>query len=478
MGFLDELTLQTNRTYTENGAATNISTLDPVLDFFAVGGALRGQPGAFCRLFRLAYRAEPLTALRTLFYLRDVRGGQGERHLFRHGLADLAMLDEPTLRHNLHLVPEYGRWDDVFRFSGDSEIIGELIKETLDADLANLELGNSVTLMAKWLPSENASSPQTKQLAREIIEYLGVTPREYRKTLVKLRSYIGILEQQMSANQWDSIEYAKLPSQAHHKHVKAFNRHSEARYQAYLASVQKGDAKINTGTLFTYEVYNAAMYGGPQAKTADVMWENLPDYTQGRNSLVIADVSGSMSGHPMSVSVSLALYFAERNTGPFNGYFMTFSSVPQLVHISGITLTERLSNIQRSKWGMNTNLAAAFDVVLKAAVSVGASAEDIPASLYVISDMEFDQCIRGADVSLFEYARQKYAEAGFTLPHVVFWNVNARQTQAPALGFDGGVTLISGLSQSTFGYVMEGKTPRQLLDDVVNSPRYQPLQVV
>jgi len=499
VSFLDELVKVTNRTRTENEAAAHLTTLSGVLDFFALGGALRGRPSEFARLFEAAYQEDPLTALRTLFYIRDVRGGQGERNLFRVGLRRLVDIDVATFEKNLHLVPEYGRWDDLLAINlpvapepvAATNAVFALIDQQLEQDMRNFEAGNSISLLAKWLPSENTSSKATVAKARQVIAALDISPREYRKILVTLRDYIHILERDMSANNWDNIEYAKLPSQAHRKHVKAFNRHSQERYQAYLASVNRGEAKINAGTIYTYELYDQIITSrnDDERNAINTLWENLPDYTEGRNALVVADVSGSMWGRPLSVSVSLALYFAERNTGPFNGYFMTFSGASDLVKVKGSNLHERMSNISQANWGMNTNLQAAFEKILQAGLAAGASAEDYPTTLYIISDMEFDMCVgKGnagdyhryaqvspADETLFENARREYAEHGLTLPHVVFWNVNARNTHAPATKFDGGVTLISGLSQSTFRYAVERKSPLEVLHEVVNSERYQPL---
>lgn len=471
MSFLDEL-INNGKTRTANDGAAHATSYDAVVDFFATGGAMRSRPGEFVRLFMNAYNANPLEALRVLFYLRDIRGGQGERELFRRGLVALRALDRPTYRKNLHLVPEYGRWDDIVAVWPDWPA-GTLIADTLKTDLVRMASGKPVSLMAKWLPSENASSSDSKHRARELMQFLGMTPREYRKTVVSLRKYISLLEQKMSANQWGEVEYGKLPSQAHRKHVRAFRRHDDDRYTEYLAEVKAGRKKINTGTLFTYEVFDLVDYD-PEA--ADVIWNNLPDYTNGNNAIVVADVSGSMIGRPMEISVSLALYFAERNTGVFNGYFITFSESPQLVKVEGETLNERLHNIQNSNWGMNTNLEAVFNGLLDAVLKSENPQEDLPKVIYIISDMQFDRCIVVND-TVFEAAQKKFSSAGLQLPHVVFWNVFATGDHLPATVFDNRVTLISGSSQSTFRYAVEGKSPRQLMEEIISSERYQPLTV-
>lgn len=479
MSFLDDLALQTNGARTENGGASNASTLDAALDFYALGGALRSRPQEFVRLFQAAYFEEPLTALRTLFYLRDVRGGQGERDLFRLGLGQLAKLDRATYARNLALVPWYGRWDDLL--AGDlSDQILDLIIEQLTADRVDMLNGASVSLLAKWMPSENTSSKATVAKARRIIEYWGLTEREYRIFLTTLRRYIGLLEQKMSAGEWDQVDYSKAPSQALRKHVKAFYRHDQERFEAFLAAVKKGEAKVNTSTLYTYEVFD--LLGRGQNDAADVLWDNLPDYTQGKPALVVADVSGSMWSSaqkpmPLHVSVSLALYFAERNQGAFNGYFMTFSENPKLVKVpSNITLSQKLNAIQTADWGMNTDIEKAFDAILAAAVKAKASPDELPQVLYIISDMEFDACT-DVNETAFQTAQRKFAAAGYKLPHVVFWNVAARNTHLAATKFDNNVTLVSGSGQSTFAQVVAGKSPRDSMLDVVNSERYAALEL-
>jgi hypothetical protein len=474
MDFLTELKKQTNVTYTENMAKTNRSSLDANLDFFALAGAMRNNQQMAISLFEDAYRTDKLTAIKTMFYLRDIRGGQGERSLFRAFLSSLYKLDPEVAEKVLVYIPTYGRWDDLPLTSSAIE----LIALQFDLDEAAMKDGKNVSLMAKWLPSENTSSKRSKKTARELAKALNLTPAEYRRKVVKLRKYIKLLEQKMSAKDWD-IDYSQIPSQALRKHTKAFQKHDPEGYSAFLAAVDKGEKKINVSTLYTYEVLN--MLWKDEA-TANTMWNNLPDYTPGKNALVICDVSGSMGmlGYarygggpsPIDVSVSLALYFAERNEGLFKNYFLTFSAISKLVEIKGSTLMEKVLNINQSDWGMNTNIMSAFRTILNAAIAAKASEHEVPSTIFIISDMQFDACTSGNDKTNFELAKKEYEQAGFSLPHVVFWNVEARNREVPATIADGYVTLISGLSQSTFRYAVEGKSPRESMDDILNSDRY------
>lgn len=472
MSFLDELQKTTNQNKrTENGAVTNDSTLNPNLDFFSLAGAMRSRPADAAKLFARAFGADPLTAVRTLFYLRDVRGGQGERETFRACFKELWTLDNALSMKLLKYVPEYGRWDDVIELTNPSTYPAfvQMVREQLIKDEDGRNKGESISLMAKWLPSGNTSSKRTRQQATALAKALELKPSQYRKTLSSLRAYIKLLEHQMTNREWSEIDYSHIPSQAGRKHLKAFMRHDEERYREFLSKVEKGEVKMNAATLYTYEVFDTV---GHDEQTANALWKSLPDYTNGTDALVMADVSGSMSGRPMSVSVSLALYFAERNKGIFNNKFMTFSAVPQVVEVIGNTLAQKLRNIQNAQWDMNTDLEAAFEAILRAAINSGQGQDGMPKVLYIISDMEFDQAVTHPSATIFDGAKQKFLNAGLELPHVVFWNVDARNDQAPATKFDNRVTLISGSSQSTFRYAVEGKKPEELMNEVVNGERY------
>lgn len=484
--FLSELQ-KTGTKYvrTENGAVTHSTTTNAVLDFFALAGAKRNDlPGAKT-LFRKAFSEDRQLAIRALFYLRDIRGGQGERNLFRELFRELIRMDLSAAEQVIEFIPEYGRWDDVvavYGFGGINEAAKDLIAGQFHTDIENYENGNSVSLMGKWLPSENASSANSRVMARTIAADLGLSNREYRKAVVKLRKYIGLLEQKMSNSEWETVDYGKLPSQAGRKHVKAFKRHDADRYDGFLNRVIEGKTTMNAGTVATYEVLQTVRDGNDKA--ANAIWNSLPDYANGENALVVADTSGSMFGwgwnsgvkntssRPIDVSTSLALYFAEHNTGPFNGYFITFSEAPQLVKVTGSTLTQKLHNISTATWGMSTNIERVFDLILQTAKNAGADAEDIPKVIYIISDMEFNSVTGGSNETNYEVAKRKFEAAGFQLPHVVFWNVASRNENVPTTAAENNVTLVSGLSQSTFRYVLEGKTPVQSMLDILNSDRY------
>jgi hypothetical protein len=481
--FLAELqSNDTKNARTENGAVTHSTTTNAVLDFFALAGAKRNDIAGAKTLFRKAFQEDRQLAIRALFYLRDIRGGQGERTLFRELFRDLIRIDLSAAEKVAVFLPVYGRWDDLVSVYGMiPETARAIIGGQFVADIEDYENGNSISLMGKWLPSENASSANSRVMARTIAADLELSNRDYRKAVVKLRARIGLLEQQMSKNEWSEIDYSKLPSQASRKHVKAFKRHDETRFEEFLGAVISGDKTMNAGTVATYEVLQTVR--GGDDKAANAIWKSLPDYTNGQNALVVADTSGSMfsgynsSSKPIDVSTSLALYFAERNTGPFKDYFITFSESPSLVKVAGKTLTDKLHNISTAQWGMSTNIEKVFDLILTSAIKAGADAADIPKVIYIISDMEFNSVTGGGNQTNYERARDRFQAQGFDLPHIVFWNVASRNQNVPTTAAANNVTLVSGLSQSTFRYVLEGKTPVDSMLDILNGERYEQIVV-
>lgn len=446
---------------TQNDALTFTRSGSHLLDFYAQAGAMRRSPDKALDLFKAAFAEDRQSALRILFYLRDVRGGQGERTLFRKCLEWLGSTFPEVFKQVVGFVPEYGRWDDVLF---DDPACWSLIEKQLTADIES----EAPSLLAKWLPTINASSPTTRAKAKLVADKIGFSPIKYRKMVRNLRKKIKTVEEAMSARLWESINYSSVPSQAARIYKKAFAKHDEKRYGEFIAKATTGEVKINAATLYPYQLYKDAHNDYQPALEA--LWNQLPDYTQGKNALVIADTSGSMAGDPLSVSVSLALYFAERNKGPFKDHFLTFSVNPKLQRIVGKTLIEKMSAMDRADWDGNTNLEAAFRLILSTAVQNSVKPEDMPETLYIISDMEFDGAVSGQ--TLHQDLKDKYASAGYTLPNVVFWNVNASGSNLPVQKNEAGVALVSGFSPVIFKMVVEGKTPEQIMLDTVNSERY------
>lgn len=478
--FLNALESEFNTTTTANGAKTYKSTGSKNLDLFGKIAACRNNTDEATRLFNLAYAEDPETATRILFWARDIRGGQGERKIFREVFKELVRSDAAVGAKLVGLIPQYGRWDDLVALEGTSvwNVALEAIKAQLDADL-NIEAGNSVSLLAKWLPSINASSKESKRVGRKIAESLGWNERQYRKALTALRTQIKIVEQAMCAREWGAIDYSRLPSRAGFMYRKAFANRDGDRYQSYLASVEKGEAKINAGTIYPYEIVHKYLYGGERSnQTLNLMWEALPNYMEGEqlNGLVVADVSGSMEqngGMPMAVSISLAMYISQRNTGTWKDKFLTFSGSPQLQSVTGRSIAERVRNLRRADWGTNTDLQAVFNLVLNTAARNNLPEAEMPRKLIIVSDMQFDSCCRNNSVTNFEAVRIKYAQAGYSLPELVFWNVNS-SGNVPMKMHDTGTCLVSGCSPSILKAVLTGNviTPVGVMRDAVYVERY------
>ena len=465
-----------NMTYTENGALTHKSSNSAIVDFFFHGAALRTEKDEhrIINLFADAFKEDPTTALRILFYIRDIRGGQGERRVFRIILRNLAFKQSDWLIKNLKLIPEYGRWDDLFILK-DSPVESHMImfiKQQFITDMDNCFNGNSVSLLAKWMPSENTSSTETRALATYVRMNLGYTSRTYRKNLSMLRKAIDVVERKLSAKQVDLIQYAHVPSNASLKYKKAFMKNDGVRYQAYLDSVNKGEAKINASTLYPYDLVHQAMY--EKNDTIEALWKNLPDYVEDICGLVVADTSGSMSGRPMEVSISLAMYIAERNKNEaWKDYFISFSSHPKFHKITGNTLRERMESVELGDID-TTNLQAVFDMILDRAVHYSVVQEDMPKILLIVSDMEFDTACRNNSLTNFETIKSKYEASGYTMPTVVFWNVNSRNTQSPITINERGAVLIGGCSPVVLKYALGSCTsPLQMVYNVTESDRYK-----
>jgi hypothetical protein len=483
MTFLTALESELNTTETLNGAKAYKSTLNASVDLFGQIAACRNNIQLAKKLFALAYKEDAETAVRILFWARDIRGGSGERKIFRELFQDLIQENSEIGKKLIGLIPEYGRWDDLLILENTSvwDEVLKVIKEQYVKDLLSLSVGGKVSLAAKWLPSINASSKDSKRLGHKIAKYLGVSERVYRKSLTNLRSAIKIVEQKMCAKEWSAIDYEHLPSRAGFMYRKAFAKQDATRYAEYLSAVEKGEKKINAGTIYPYEIVDNYLYKGQrQDKTIDLMWEALPDYTEGKpfNGLVVADVSGSMMGRPMTVSISLAMYIAERNTSPiWKDKFITFSQNPELQKIAGATIGARINNLSRAAWSMNTDLMAVFQTILSAAEKNSVAPEDMPEKLIIVSDMQFDQACRSNKRTNFEQIQKLYRKAGYELPQLVFWNVNAIGDNVPIKAHDTGTALVSGCSPSILKSVLSGKviSPEDVMRDAVYSERYAPI---
>lgn len=484
---LNFLKKEASLTTTENGAVTYATAMSDCLDLFSTAGALRAAPEhEIASRFLRAWAEDRDTALKIAFFARDVRGGLGERRAFRVMLKTLAGLSPASVLKNLEHIPEYGRYDDLLTLMDTPcrKPMLDYIKSQLDRDLTTLNGGEgTVSLLAKWLPSVNASNGDTVRTAKQVARALGMTDAAYRKTLSALRRRIAILENPLRERDY-TFDYAKQPSRAMFKYRKAFSRNDGERYRAYLEQVLAGKAKLNTGALYPYDLVAPLINHTPDAAerlSLDTAWKALPDCAGGGNALAVVDGSGSMywsaaQPTPAAVALSLGLYLAQRNTGAFHGHFITFSRRPRLVEVKGTDLCEQVRYAMSFNEVANTNVQAVFELILNTAVKNRLPQSELPETLYFISDMEFDRCTEQADVTNFEYAKQIFAAKGYRLPKIVFWNVASRNLQQPVTMNEQGVALVSGCTPRLFEMVTSGQfSPYQYMMKVLDGPRYQKL---
>ena len=492
--YADELRRMSTLKRTENGAVAYNTTGFPTLDLFATIGGMRYGDGSMERLSRMidaACSEDPLATARMLFYARDVRGGLGEREVFRKALFLCAKSHPEIIVPNLRLIPEYGRWDDLLSLIGTplEGSMWDLIKEQLARDSEAVEKGEGgVSLLAKWMPSADTSSKDTRKVAFYCADSLGMSVYSYKRYIRAIRRHLDLLETKMSAGKWSEIDYETVPSQAHMRHIAAFKRNDAERYLDYLSRVESGEAGMRTGTLYPYEIIERLdnmVVTGQYDQALELMWRNLPDYVgNGGNVMIIADTSGSMEGRPIAVAVSLALYFAERNSGPFGGMYMTFSGHPRMIAIDpNQSLAQRLADVENGPWGQNTDLNAALSLMLDTAIRTQASQEDMPRSLVIITDMEIDQCQYGGAEewsTLVDIIDQRYRDSGYRMPNLVFWNVASRHDTFLAMGGYMGVQMVSGSSAAVFEKVMgflDCMTPREAMMQVLGAERYSQIRV-
>jgi hypothetical protein len=467
--------LQIENTTTKNGMTTNSSSLSECVNLFFSIGAMRGKgKDKVVTLFSKAFNEDPRTAMRILFWSRDVREGAGERQIFRDVMSYLVENYPQTVKTNLDLIPEYGRWDDVHVLFGT-----ELENDVVTLLVRGLRDTNTSALVSKWMPRKGL-------VFNKVRKFLKVTPKELRTMVVSLSKTV---EQKMCSKRWEEIEYPKTPSLAMSRYTKAFGRNDGERFKSFIESLKKGEVKINTGALYPYDVTKNLRFGGNK-DLANEQWKALPNWMEGSDELILpmVDVSGSMDctvgGNPnltcMEVAISLGMYISERNKGSFKDMFMTFSSTPQIQKLLG-PLSDRYNQLARAEWGMSTNLYSAFKTILNQAVKFNIPQDEMPSKILILSDMNFDSATRGQkNHSALSMIDEMYDEAGYVKPGIIFWNLHDNGGNFPARFDETGTCLISGFSPSILKSVLsnpDSLTPVNIMNETVNSERYEPVTV-
>lgn len=498
-----------NFSVTENGMIGYASTGSALLDLNFAVASLRGADNKkIVDMFRKAFNENPIYAMRWLFYCRDCIQGLGERNLFRVCIKDMANNGMSDMVNNLlsEIVSSgIGRWDDMWELLDISNCRGSvinLIKSQKILDDANYLANKPVSLICKWLDSENCSSAKSKHYATIVRNGLHMTSKQYRQWLSRMRKYIDVVERKMSSNNWQAIDYEAVPSKANLKYNGAFLKHDTERRRAYLDALTKGEAKINSSTNYPHDIvhkYKLSRYNsGSLDATLEGLWKSLPDTVQGcGNTMVVADGSGSMTSPvgntkvtALEVANALAIYFAERSSGEFKNKYVTFSMTPQFVDFSKAhSLHDKLQIALQHDECANTNVEAVFDLILTTAINNGMSQKDIPQNILILSDCEFDSMAscnsnnnnywsrNTPTKALFNEIKRRFNEHGFLMPRLVFWNLNSRTNTIPVKENELGVALVSGFSVNIVKMVMSGKLdPFECLLETIMNNRYDAIE--
>lgn len=513
-------TLNSEVSYTENGAVGYKTSGKALLDLnFSVSSLRKASKETIENKFSAAFFESPVYAVKWLFFARDVRGGMGERRIFRICFAWLANTRPEVVKKLIPLVAEYGRFDDLLNSGLEGElwnVVVDYIDNQITEDYKNALAGKPMSLLAKWLPSCNTSSSETRKLAKKIYTALDLSEKEYRKMLSKIRAELKVVEVDASAKNWSNIDYEKVPSMANLKYKNAFLRNDEARRREYLGKLEKGEAKINSSVAFPCDIvhkyissrssygYYGYNYNNIQIDTAlEAMWKSLPDFVKANDrsssTIVVADDSGSMTSSAsgnmsiLTVAQSLAIYFSEKLTGPYKDKCITFSNRPQYLDFTNCkSLIDKIKVMYSHSEVANTNIEAVYDLILQTAINNNLKQEDIPANVLLVSDMEFDSMVsfNGCDRcysfddryhakqrALFEQIKKRFEAAGYVMPRTIFWNVGSRTGTIPLQQHATGTALVSGYSPAIAKMVFSAKTdPYEVLLETLDSERYDSIQ--
>lgn len=499
MNFMEKLLNVLNDiiVYTENGAAGYATTGKALVDLnFSVASLRNASDDEIVRKFIPAFHEDRVLAMKWLFFLRDVRGGLGERRAFRVIMKYLATGYTDMVGRMVEIMAEYGRFDDLLCLMGtpvEDKVLSYLAAQ-LKRDVENMLNKEGISLCAKWMPSINTSSEESRAVAVKLKNYMRLTAKEYRKMLSGLREYLGVIEVAMSGNCWEEINYSAVPSKANVLYRNAFLNHDKERREAFLADVADNKVSMNAGVLMPHDI--VARYVTRTGwrlnvnaldMSLEMLWKNLSNTVDGaENVLCVVDGSGSMTcsvgnGNltALHVSNAIGIYFAERLKGAYKNKYITFSATPKYVDLSKcVTLREKLELALAHNDYTNTNIEATFDLVLATAVKNRLSQAELPQTILVISDMEFDQATLGnANETLFATIARKYAAYGYKLPKLVFWNVNSRTGVIPVRENELGVGLVSGFSVNVCNMVLSNELdPYKALKKVLNGPRYEAVE--
>jgi hypothetical protein len=469
-----------------------------------------------------AAKEDLVDAFLLAFHIRDCRGGKGERNLGRSALQWLMLNHPMEFAKVIHLIPDYGRWDDLLtlfpkvlnlekknvadntcsptlRGMGMVDVaknvqrqIVQFYADQLKKDGDNMFQGSPCSLAAKWAPTEHDSLDSKHQTVQTLSRVMGVSPRNYRKKYISpLRAYLKIVERYMCSKRWDDIEYSKVPSCAMNRLKKAFARNDTERFEEWKKALQKGEVEVKAKQLYPHELVKQYMNCGYSWSNSnkevdpivEAQWKVLEEETRKlgvfENSLVLSDVSGSMNGTPMEVSIALGIMISGATQEPFKNHVITFETNPKFCVLEDSwNLKQRVEKVQGMGWGGSTNIQAVFDLILRRAQQFNLSEDDMPKRLYILSDMQFNQADSGNLNTNYEVVKRKYADSGYNLPQIVFWNLNGRSTDFPVTTDNHGTIMISGFTTAILKSILQlgTFTPELALRATLDDERYLPVK--
>lgn len=452
------------------------------------------------------------------FHLRDCRGGKGERELGRQAFTWLFVNYPSEFRKVMHLIPDYGRWDDLLLFFPNvlklntlpqvrndyssnlqnedylynlhalqSEVVG-LVAAQLRTDLQMMDEGEPISLCAKWTPTEGDSLDKRHGIFKTLAKALSVSPKKLRREFnTPLREYLRIVEKYLCSRRWNEIDYSKVPSQCMRRLKKSFQNHDEERFLKWRESLQKGEVKVNAGALHPHNLITEIMNKNTVDPVTEAQWNVIEEKVKSSASLgdsvAVIDTSGSMIGIPLSVAVAMGLLISSSVQGPFHGHLISFNNVPKFTVVKDGDLYSRFQTVKNMDWGGSTNLESTFKLILQRGLECKLTDEDMPKRLFIISDMQFN-CVEGhgsygsIHTTNMENINRLYKDSGYTRPQIVFWNVNGSSTDFPVTVDENNTVLISGFSPTILNSLIERDkfTTETILRKALDDERYNPVR--
>lgn len=452
---------------TKEGGIQYEHSLDHAIEFFSKAGSIFSKKGNFYEeresvlsLFQKIWIVDKELAFKLLMWLRDCRGGAGNRSGARECYKWLSKYDPEWLEINISLLPEIGRWDDL-RSLFDSDL------EINAAKLWSYNLKENI-LAAKW--ADRSDKPLQK--------FLELNEAGLRKLLSKIRKN-HIVEHEMCTKRWNEIEYEKVPSVAISRYTNAFGRHDEERFEKFKEDLKTGKKKIHASVLFPHDCVRTVLHGDPEI--GEAQFNELPNFLEGveERIIVISDTSGSMqtnisgSVEAIHISQGMALYCSAKisKDNPFHKKFIGFCSEGKFKNWNDMDFAQAIQNRNIFDGAVgSTRIDKALDLILETAKFFNLANEQIPTTLLIISDMQFysGSGIYGAGCSNSDteinQALNKWTKANYNKPKIIYWNTDG-YAGSPEVANSYNVALISGFSPAILKAIFSAEdfSPRAIM---------------